>query len=53
MYDKVVAEPRLTAYWHADGGLPLEPPSLERMRSLLSDRYGTVFDSAGMNLYRG
>ena len=52
MYDKVVAEPRLTAYWHADGGLPLEPPSLERMRNLLSDRYGTVFDSAGMNLYR-
>jgi alkylated DNA repair dioxygenase AlkB len=52
MYDKVVAEPRLTAYWHAGGGTPLEPPSLERMRSLLSDRYGTEFDSAGMNLYR-
>jgi alkylated DNA repair dioxygenase AlkB len=52
MYDKVVAEPRLTAYWHAGGGSPLEPASLERMRSLLSDRYGTGFDSAGMNLYR-
>ena len=52
MYDKVVAEPRLTASWHADGGVPLEPPSLERMRSLLSERYGTEFDSAGMNLYR-
>src|SRR5258708_37808955 len=52
MYDKVVAEPRLTAHWHADGGTPLEPPSLERMRGLLSDRYGTGFDSAGMNLYR-
>lgn len=52
MYDRVVDEPRLTAYWHADGGVPLEPPSLERMRSLLSERYGTVFDSAGMNLYR-
>ncbi len=52
MYDKVVADPRLTAFWHADGGLPLEPPSLERMRSLLSDRYGAVFDSVGMNLYR-
>ena len=52
MYDKVVVEPRLTAYWHADGGEPLEPPSLERMRSLLSDRYETEFDSAGMNLYR-
>ena len=52
MYDKVVAEPRLTAYWHADGGSPLEPASLERMRSLLSQRYGTEFDSAGMNLYR-
>jgi alkylated DNA repair dioxygenase AlkB len=52
MYDKVVQEPRLTAYWHADGGTPLEPASLERMRTLLSGRYGTDFDSAGMNLYR-
>ena len=52
MYDKVVQEPRLTAYWHADSGSPLEPPSLERMRTLLSDRYGIEFDSAGMNLYR-
>jgi len=52
MYDKVVQEPRLTASWHAGGGTSLEPPSLERMRCLLSDRYQTGFDSAGMNLYR-
>jgi len=37
---------------HAGGGTPLEPPSLERMRTLLSGRYGVELDSAGMNLYR-
>ena len=52
MYDRVVVEPRLTAHWHADSGSPLEPPSLEQMCRLLSDRYGTAFDSVGMNLYR-
>jgi alkylated DNA repair dioxygenase AlkB len=52
MYEKVVAEPRLTASWRAGGGAPLEPPILERMRRLLSERYGREFDSAGMNLYR-
>ena len=52
MYDKVVAEPRLTAYWHASGGVPLEPQVLESMRTCLSERYGTEFDSAGLNLYR-
>src|SRR2546421_12249845 len=52
MYEKVVAEPRLTAYWHASGGVPLAPPVLESMRESLSQRYGTEFDSAGLNLYR-
>jgi alkylated DNA repair dioxygenase AlkB len=52
MYDQVVEEPRLTAHWNAGAGEPLEPPILEEMRSLLSDRYERVFDSVGFNLYR-
>lgn len=52
MYDQIVKEPRLTAGWHAESGRPLEPPTLERMRKLLSDRYGVEFDSMGLNLYR-
>ena len=52
MYDKVVVEPRLTAYWHASVGEPLEPATLESMRQVLSERYGVGFDSVGLNLYR-
>jgi alkylated DNA repair dioxygenase AlkB len=52
MYDKRVAEPRLTASWRADTGDVLEPPLLERMRDALSDRYGVELDSMGLNLYR-
>jgi alkylated DNA repair dioxygenase AlkB len=52
MFDKRVIEPRLTASWRAAGGRPLDPPVLERMRVLLSERYGVDLDSMGMNLYR-
>jgi alkylated DNA repair dioxygenase AlkB len=52
MWDNEVLEPRLTAWWGASSGDPLEPPILERMRRLLSDRYGMEFDSVGLNLYR-
>lgn len=52
MWDHEVLEPRLTAWWGAGSGEPLEPPILERMRRALSDRYGVVFDSMGLNLYR-
>jgi alkylated DNA repair dioxygenase AlkB len=52
MYDRRVAEPRLTASWRADAGTALEPPLLERMRGLLSDRYAVELDSMGLNLYR-
>ena len=52
MYEKRVVEPRLTAHWRAEDGKPLEPPVLEDMRRLLSDRYGVELDSMGMNLYR-
>jgi alkylated DNA repair dioxygenase AlkB len=52
MYQRRVAEPRLTAPWSTDSGLPLDPPLLEGMRTSLSERYGVPFDSVGFNLYR-
>jgi alkylated DNA repair dioxygenase AlkB len=52
MFDKRVVEPRLTSYWRASAGTPLEPAVLEDMRRLLSERYGVELDSMGMNLYR-
>jgi alkylated DNA repair dioxygenase AlkB len=52
MWDHEVLEPRLTSWWGAESGKPLEPPILERMRQALSARYGVEFDSMGLNLYR-
>jgi alkylated DNA repair dioxygenase AlkB len=52
MYDQRVLEPRLTAPWSEESGRPLEPPILEEIRAVLSDRYGRRFDSVGFNLYR-
>jgi alkylated DNA repair dioxygenase AlkB len=52
MYGRQVAEPRLTSWWNAASGRPLEPPILEEMRRHLSAHYGTEFDSMGLNLYR-
>ena len=52
MYDHHVLEPRLTSWWGADSGSPLQPAVLERMRSVLSARYGVELDSMGLNLYR-
>ncbi|HEX2700201.1 MAG TPA: alpha-ketoglutarate-dependent dioxygenase AlkB [Acidimicrobiales bacterium] len=52
MYGRVVAEPRLTSWWRSSSGRPLEPAVLERMRRLLSERYGVELDSMGLNLYR-
>lgn len=52
MYDHHVLEPRLTSWWSAESGRPLEPVVLERMRALLSARYGVELDSMGLNLYR-
>jgi alkylated DNA repair dioxygenase AlkB len=52
MYDLTVKEPRLTSGWRAESGHRPEPPVLERMRQVLSDRYGVTFDSIGLNLYR-
>jgi alkylated DNA repair dioxygenase AlkB len=52
MYDQTVREPRLTAPWNLRSGEPLEPPILEDIRKVLSDRYEREFDSVGFNLYR-
>ena len=52
MYDRRVREPRLTAPWNIRSGEPLEPPILEEIRQILSQRYGREFDSVGFNLYR-
>jgi alkylated DNA repair dioxygenase AlkB len=50
MWEKVVDEPRLTAWWRDDdAGLP---PVLPELGSLLMARYGVTFDSMGCNLYR-
>lgn len=52
MYDQIVDEPRLSAWWRAerDGDEPL--PILGEIRRLLADRYAEPFDSIGFNLYR-
>ena len=52
MYDKRVKEPRLVAPWNLASGEPLEPPILEDIRVVLSERYGRTFDQVGFNLYR-
>jgi alkylated DNA repair dioxygenase AlkB len=52
IYDQEVVEPRLTSGWSLASGEPLVPPILEDMRRTLADRYGRLFDSVGLNLYR-
>jgi len=52
MYDGIVDEPRLTAWWGAREA-DLELPSVvHECRGVLSARYGVGFDSVGCNLYR-
>jgi alkylated DNA repair dioxygenase AlkB len=51
MYEKRVAEPRLTHRWR----LPADPPPLTvlvDMAAALGDRYGVAFTQIGTNLYR-
>ncbi|TCK21069.1 alpha-ketoglutarate-dependent dioxygenase AlkB [Pseudonocardia endophytica] len=50
MYDKVVAEPRLTHRWRMDADEP--PAELVAMAGALSARYGVRFSQVGANLYR-
>jgi alkylated DNA repair dioxygenase AlkB len=52
MYDRVVDEPRLSAWWRLEDGRPEPIPILHDMRLLLAERYGEPFDSIGFNLYR-
>jgi alkylated DNA repair dioxygenase AlkB len=52
MYEQVVAEPRLTAWFGAKEGDLVLPAVVVEMKELLSRRYGVRFDSVGCNLYR-
>jgi alkylated DNA repair dioxygenase AlkB len=52
MYDRIVDEPRLSAWWSAERGEPEPLAILRDIRLLLADRYGEPFDSIGFNLYR-
>jgi alkylated DNA repair dioxygenase AlkB len=51
MYDRAVAEPRLTHRWVLDDGPP-PPHDLREMAEALSDRYRVRFTQVGVNLYR-
>ncbi len=48
MYDAVVMEPRLVTGWQ----LAAMPGAVDTLRQSLSERYGTLFDSCHVNLYR-
>lgn len=50
MYDRVVDEPRLTAWWGRSGDLP--HPVLAQAWSVLERRYERTFISMGANYYR-
>jgi len=52
MYDQMVDEPRLSAWWRIEGGTPEPSPILREIRLLLAERYAEPFDSIGFNLYR-
>jgi alkylated DNA repair dioxygenase AlkB len=52
MYGRMVAQPRLTAWWSLESGGTPFLPLIEEMRVALSQRYGPTFDSVGLNLYR-
>ena len=51
MYDRRVAEPRLTSWWVPSDG-PELLPVLGVARAVLSTRYAESFDSIGFNCYR-
>ncbi len=52
MFDQVVDEPRLSAWWSTECGTSEPMELLRDMRLLLADRYAEPFDSIGFNLYR-
>lgn len=52
MYDRLVDEPRLSAWWRLEHGEPEPLAILRDVRHVLIDRYREPFDSIGFNLYR-
>lgn len=52
MYDQLVLEPRLTAWWSTDVSTPEPAPVLQVAREALTEHYHRPFDSIGFNLYR-
>jgi alkylated DNA repair dioxygenase AlkB len=51
MYDDVVTQPRLSAWWGAEAAGPW-PDHVAPIADALTHRYGVAFDSLGANLYR-
>ncbi len=52
MYERIVDEPRLSAWWGVECGAPEPLELLRDMRLALAGRYTEPFDSIGFNLYR-
>jgi alkylated DNA repair dioxygenase AlkB len=52
MYDRLLAEPRLTSWWSTASSKPEPLPVLRDIRLDLSRHYDRWFDSVGCNLYR-
>ena len=52
MYDRMVDEPRLTAWWSHRSDGHWVPPVLHELRAELSARYRVRFSPIGCNLYR-
>jgi alkylated DNA repair dioxygenase AlkB len=52
MFDRIVDEPRLSAWWSADSDEPEPLEVLHDARLVLAGRYDEPFDSIGFNLYR-
>ena len=52
MYDRLVDEPRLTAWWNEAESSESPLPVLADARWALAERYDRHFDSIGFNLYR-
>jgi alkylated DNA repair dioxygenase AlkB len=52
MYERVLPEPRLTAWWIDAAGAPEPLPVLAEARAALSRHYTRPFDTIGFNLYR-
>jgi alkylated DNA repair dioxygenase AlkB len=52
MYDSLVDEPRLSAWWRDDGRRTEPTELLAFLRRVLSEHYHRPLDSIGFNLYR-